>query len=178
MIGILMAVVVLVGVVAGADLLLSFAVVRRLAVLESRVPVAAGGGPFVPPVGHQVGDFRVQLLTGGELSRADLAGRAVMVIFVSPSCKPCQQAIADLGTLPVPLPSPLYVLIGGFDQASDASGMLDDLPPGVHAGAVLPDDSCNEAFGIDSYPTALAIEDGVVRANELRVSGLLDSVSR
>lgn len=176
MTGILAAIVVLVGVVAGADLLLSFAIIRRLRLLEERRPSAGGG--LSPAVGHRVGDFRVSLLTGGHFTRSDLADSRAIVIFVSPSCAPCQAAIEELRTLPVPLPSPLYVLVADADGDGAAAALIADLPHGARVGAIGATDTTAEAFRVDGFPTALAIEDGVVRANELRVSMLLDLARR
>ncbi len=130
MVGILAAVVAVVGVVATADLLLSFAVVRRLAALE-----APGGRPGAaaldsPAAGDRVGEFRARLLDGGEFTRADLAGASVLVVFVMPGCEPCQTVLADLRALPEPLPAPLYVLATGTEQDNEIVALAGGLPAG------------------------------------------------
>jgi hypothetical protein len=177
MIGVLIAVMVVVGIVAGADLLLSFAIVRRLAQLETRGG-GTGGGPGVPAVGHKVGEFRVPLVTGDEFTSADLEGSRALVVFVMPSCEPCKKAIADLQALPRPLSWPLYVLVTATEEEDHALDVAGDLPPGTRVAAIFAADSTARAFGVDAFPTALIVEDGVVRAAGLQVSGLLENVRR
>ena len=103
MIGILIAVVVVVGIVAGADLLLSFAIVRRLSALQAMMQ----GGGTSPAVGYKIGDFEVELLTGGVFTLADLMDEASIVIFLTTTCEPCQAAIAELRDMPTPLSFPM-----------------------------------------------------------------------
>lgn len=172
---VLAAVVVVVGVLAGADFLLTFAVIRRLAAVERRVGATAPASGLSPPIGYQVGSFRVPLVAGGEFTQADLAGCRAAVMFVSPSCEPCKAAIADLRTQPGPLPSPLYVLVANSDHDhGDADITPDLLPAEAIVGKVSPVGSVTDAFAVDGFPTVLLLEDGVVRANGLKVSGLLE----
>ena len=174
MIGVLIAIVAVFGVVAVADLLLSFAVIRRLAAIQARGAHAGSGDTGGPAIGHRIGDFRVELLTGGTFTQADLAGTHAFVVFLMPTCEPCKAAIAELAAVRAPLPAPLYVLITDAQGDADVAAIAADMPPGTHIGLVSMQDATSEAFGVDGYPTALAIEDGVVRASELKVSGLLD----
>lgn len=174
MTGILIAVVVLVGVIAAADLLISFALIRRVAALQTRGADVSG-----PAVGHQVGQFRVPLLGGGEFSRDSLAAPRVLTVFLTTSCEPCRQAIAELTAMPGALPWPLYVIIirtdADDDDALEAAGQM---PAGSRVGVITTAEAPLEAFGIDGYPTVLTIEDGIVRASGFRVAALLDGVSR
>jgi len=87
MIEILIAVVVVVGVLAAADLLLSFAVIRRLAALQSRMR-AGHGGDGSPAVGYRVEDFRVRLLAGGDFTRSDLEDTRAVVVLLMATCEP------------------------------------------------------------------------------------------
>jgi thiol-disulfide isomerase/thioredoxin len=183
LIGILIAVVVVVGIVAGADLLLSFAVVRRLAALESRI--AGGGGSTSPAVGHQVGDFEVELLTGGVFTLADLMDGPAMVIFLTTTCEPCQAAIAELRAMPTPLSFPLYVLINGTEPGKGAreldNPVLDvaaDMPAGTRVAEISATHPVMQAFGVDGWPSVLGIEDGIVRASDYRVSRVLETANR
>ncbi len=179
MIEVLMAIAVVVGVVAVADLLLTFAVIRRLAALEARtrrLPAAVGGAS--PEPGHRVRDFGVQLISGDSFSQADLAEGPAIVMFVMPSCEPCKEAIADLRALPAPLPYPLYVLVAGTESDADLSELAGQLPAEARIGKIATIDATTDAFGIDGFPTALAIEDGIVRANELKVGSLLELARR
>jgi hypothetical protein len=174
MTGILTAVVVVVGVVAAADLLLSFAIIRRLAHVEERGGGRAGGNHGSPAIGHQVGEFRAELLSGGDFTRAGLAGTRALVVFMMTGCEPCKRVLAELRELPAPLPFPLYILITVTQRDSDALGMTAGLPEGAHIGVVSADDAVTRAFAIDGYPTTLDVEDGVVRAVELQLSKVLE----
>lgn len=178
MIGILIAVVAVFGVVAAADLLLSFAIIRRLAAVESGSAPGVGGGTGSPAIGHRVGEFRVDLLTGGTFTRADLTGTRATVMFVMPGCEPCEAAVAELAAMPAPLPIPLYILITGGKAGGDAAAAAADMPAGAHVGLISAPDATSAAFGVDGFPTALDLDDAIVRASGLRVSSLFDHASR
>lgn len=178
MIGILIAVVVVVGIVAGADLLLSFAVIRRVAALQDRMQ--GGGGQTAPAVGHQIGDFEVELLTGGVFTLADLMDEASVVIFLTTTCEPCQAAIAELAELPTPLSFPMYVLINGTeqDQGNSVLNVAADMPPGTRVAEITATHPVMRAFGIDGFPSVLGVEGGIVRASDTRVGHVLETANR
>jgi hypothetical protein len=163
MIGILIAVVVLVGAVAVADLLLSFAVIRRVSALQARMTAGAGGGQS-----PEVGLF----------TRADLADTRALVVFLMTTCEPCKKAVADLAELPLPLPSPLYVLVTGTHKDRDIRPVAAQLPPGAQVGRISAPDATTEAFGVDGFPTVLRVEDGIVRSSGLKVAGVLEHVGQ
>jgi hypothetical protein len=173
MIGILIAVVAVVGVAVAADLLLSFAVIRRMAGLQARIKTASGGGGS-PAIGHRVSDFRVELLTEGVFTQADLADSRVIVAFLMTTCEPCKKVVAELGQLPDPLPFPLYVLITGTERDPDVLSLAVTMPPGARVGQISAPDATSEAFDVDGFPTVLAIEDGTVRASGLGISSVLE----
>lgn len=179
LIGILIAVVVVVGIVAGADLLLSFAVVRRLSALQARMQ-GGGGGNASPAVGHQIGDFEVELLTGGVFTLANLMEEASVVIFLTTTCEPCQAAIAELRELPAPLSFPMFVLINATDQDQDNAvlNVAADMPPGTRVAEISASHPVMRAFGIDGFPSVLGVEDGIVRASDHRVGHVLETANR
>jgi hypothetical protein len=183
LIGILIAVVVVVGIVAGADLMLSFAVIRRVAALQDRMQGAGGSGAGAatsPAVGHQIGDFEVEMLTGGVFTLADLMDGASVVIFLTTTCEPCQAAIAELRELPAPLSFPMYVLINATDQDQENAvlNVAADMPPGTRVAEISASHPVMRAFGIDGFPSALGVEDGIVRASEYKVSRVLETANR
>jgi hypothetical protein len=173
MIGILIAVMVVVGVAVAADLLLSFAVIRRMASLQARIKSASGaaGGP---EIGHRVGDFRVDMITGGAFTRADLADSRAVVAFFMTSCEPCKKAVAELAELPDPLPFTLYVLITSTPQEPDVLSLAAAMPPGARVGEISAADGTSDAFGVDGFPSVLAIEEGAISASGLGISSVLE----
>ena len=173
MIPVLTAAVILVGVVAAADLVLSFAVIRRLAAVQARGPAPAGSAG-APEPGHVVGGFRVGLLAGGEFTTDDLRQDAAIVAFLSPTCEPCRRAIEELKHLPVPLTRPLYVLIAGSAQDADVLAVAQQMPDGARIGAIAHDDEVMKAFAVDGYPTLVGTVDGTVLASGLRVADVLE----
>lgn len=173
MIPVLTAAVILVGVVAAADLLLSFAVVRRLAALQARGPVPAGSAG-APEPGHTVGEFRVGLLAGGEFTTDHLRREPAVVAFLSPTCEPCRRAIEELKQLAVPLARPLYVLIAGSAQDGDVLAVAKQMPADARVGAIAHDDDVMKAFAVDGYPTMVSTAQGTVLASGLRVGDVLE----
>jgi hypothetical protein len=175
MIPVLTAAVILVGVVAAADLLLSFAVVRRLAALQARgTGAGAGSSAGAPAPGHLVGEFRVGLLDGGEFTADHLRQEAAVVAFLSPTCEPCRRAIEELTQLSVPLARPLYVLIAGSAQDADLLAVARQMPAGARVAAIAHDDAVMRAFAADGYPTVVSTADGAVLAAGLRVADVLE----
>jgi hypothetical protein len=164
--------------VAGADLLLSFAVIRRLSALQARMQ--GGGSGTSPAVGHKIGDFEVELLTGGVFTLADLMDEASIVIFLTTTCEPCQAAIAELRDLPAPLSFPMYVLINGTDQDQDAAvlNVAAQMPQGTRVAEISATHPVMRAFGIDGFPSVLGVEDGIVRASDTRVGHVLETANR
>lgn len=178
MTGILIAVVVVVGIVAGADLLLSFAIVRRLSALQARMQ--GGGSGTAPAVGHKIGEFEVELLTGGVFTLADLMDEASIVIFLTTTCEPCQAAIAELRDLPTPLSFPMYVLINETDRDLDNAVLkvAADMPPGTRVAEISASHPVLRAFDVDGFPSVLGVEEGIVRASDTRVSHVLETANR
>jgi thiol-disulfide isomerase/thioredoxin len=179
LIGILIAVVVVVGIVAGADLLLSFAVIRRLSALQAKMQ-GGGGGHTSPAVGHQVGDFEVELLTGGVFTLADLMDGASVVIFLTTTCEPCKAAIAELREMSTPPAFPMYVLINATDLDEEGAVLTvaADMPPGTRVAQISASHPVMQAFGIDGFPTVLGIEDGIVRASDYLLGRVLETANR
>ena len=174
MIPVLAAGLVLVGVVAVADLLLSFAIIRRLATFQDRGAMTAGG----PAAGHVIGGFGVSLLTGGEFTPECLHREPAVVAFLSPGCEPCKRAIAELKELPVPLSRPLYVLIAGSATDDDVLAVAAGMPAGAQVGAIAHDDAIMRAFGADGYPTVVNVADGIVLGAGMRISDALEPARR
>lgn len=70
------------------------AVVRRL---RDQASQDAPKGTIEP--GRRAPEFRAEALQGGEVSRDDFVGRALVLLFVSPTCAPCKEALPEYNRL-------------------------------------------------------------------------------
>jgi len=172
MIQILLGAVIVLGLMASANLLVTFAVIRRIAAVEGANGAPRPGVPLVPDVGREVADFAAALLSGGEISRRELAGRSVIAIFVSPGCSPCRELIALLKSGRGPVDAPLLIFIAG---SADDTVVLDtaaELSFSTWIGAADPAGPVTKAFGVLGYPTVLRVDDGVVTAAGTRLDAV------
>ncbi|GAB3715119.1 hypothetical protein GCM10027598_23820 [Amycolatopsis oliviviridis] len=96
--GILIAVLVLVGVLLVLDLVLTFGVIKRLRThseligraLENRVPA----GPVMVAEGNLVADFTARTVDGAEVSRSGFTGQT-LVGFFAVECDTCIDKLPD-----------------------------------------------------------------------------------
>ena len=87
------AALVLVGVLALLNLVLTFGVIRRLRAQADLLSASGvtGGAPIIP-IGTPVGSFSAVSTDGVEVTTAALTGETV-VGFFSPNCGPCEEAL-------------------------------------------------------------------------------------
>src|SRR5262245_45032584 len=112
MIQVLLGAVIVLAAMACANMLVTFAVIRRIAAIEaSGAPDAASLA--LPEPGTRIGEFSTTMLTGRQYGHEDLAGRTVIAVFVSPSCSPCQEVIAALRAPLAPKDATYLVFVAG-----------------------------------------------------------------
>ncbi|MFF1418687.1 redoxin domain-containing protein [Streptomyces sp. NPDC058280] len=169
----LIAAVVLVGLVALADLILTLGVVKRLRE-HTEMLAGAGGMPVTIAVGEKVGDFTAVTIDG-ETVNSDRVEPDSLVAFFSPTCQPCKEKlpkfVAHARTLPGGRDQVLAVVVGGIDEASEFTTQLSPV------ARVLVEDRegpLHTAFQTAAYPTLLRVsahDDGglMVAANEVRL---------
>jgi hypothetical protein len=162
MTSILIVITVVLACVTGTNLLLLFAVVRRLRGIE------AGVNPPdpLPAAGFRIGEFRTGSTEGVSAMLDDLAGGPHLIAFVMPACQPCHTVLTSLRTDNGFDPARTLVLISG-DSADSATRAVITLADGLGRTAVIdPDGQVAAAFGgIDSFPTLLSVRDGRVAAS-------------
>ncbi|MDP9798689.1 thiol-disulfide isomerase/thioredoxin [Catenuloplanes nepalensis] len=154
--------VVMVGLVAAVNLILTTAVIRRLRVLAEQTtdphPARFPAQAILPP-GERVGEFAVEDAAGAALSHTDLAG-SVLAGFFTPGCEPCQALLprfADrAGALPAIGWQALAVIVVDPDDDVDEYRRL--LAPVARVVVEAPHGPVQTAFGADAYP-ALAVVD-------------------
>jgi thiol-disulfide isomerase/thioredoxin len=166
---ILLGAVIVLGLMASANLLVTFAVIRRIAVVEAG-HADGPGKALVPDIGYQVADFSAELLSGGAIHRADLADSSVIIIFVSPGCAPCQKLIASMRSGWVPQGEPLLIFVAGYADDAVVGDTVAELSAlSARIGITPPTGPVAQAFGVVGYPTVLRVENGVVTAAGARL---------
>lgn len=156
------------------NLLMSFAIIRRLRDLESR-----GGGHAhhdgdladdLPAAGTRIGAFSVPTVDGDQLDEQALAGEPVLVAFLSATCGPCKDLLPALAARPDPdrARTILFVSDDGDEAAKEFAESLR-----VHGRVALADSQgpVGTAFGgVEMFPIVLTVEQGVITAADIRLS--------
>jgi hypothetical protein len=157
---VLAAVVGALTLLTGFNLVLLFAVLRRLREIEGRGAPA----PVSPAVGTRVGPWSATLTDGAVTTGADL-GPDVVVLFLSPGCGPCGRLVGQVADDPAVLGTgPALAVV--VDDLPGARTYADVLPDSLPVAYVEQHDPVVAAFGtLDGYPTVVVVRGGVVRAS-------------
>ena len=157
MTGVLLVVVVFLAVFTFGNLLLLFAVIRRLRQLQELVVPPA----VVPAVGTVIEPFAAQTLAGASLTQDDLGRGPALVAVLSTTCPACQALAGDLVALDGPWSAPVALVVGDPDHEN--TDLLDRLG-GLERVAMI--DRAHPALvalgGIAAFPTLLVIRDGEI----------------
>lgn len=159
--------IVLLGLVAGTNLIFTYGVVRRLREHTTRLDAMAAGQPepdLILPAGAEPSPFDPVLTTTGEsIGRDDLAGGA-LVGFFSASCAPCREqaprfaeraAAGDRGRV-------LAVAVGTPEATRDLVTLLE---PVARVVVEIEEGPLHRAFAVQGYPAMCVLDgDGRVKA--------------
>ncbi|GAA2808843.1 hypothetical protein RMN57_06535 [Kitasatospora sp. CM 4170] len=154
---------VVLGIATAANLVLTFAVIRRLRTLEE------GGGTgapdALPAVGTAVGEFTAVTTSGEEVSAADVAAGDAFAGFVMVGCTPCGTLIESLaGGAATGAADPLFFVVGD-PESPETRRMTAALGPVGRVAVVAERSAATAAFGqVSAFPTLLRIKDGVIAA--------------
>jgi peroxiredoxin len=175
----LVAAVIFVGALCFLDLLLSFAIIRRLRLQAG--PHAAGfAGPvpgIVPPIlppGTEAPAFTAVTTAGVSRSLSDLAGQRSTIAFFAASCESCRAQLADFADYARSVPggaAQVLAIVGGdARQASDIVAALD----GPASIVIEPEEGpVATAFSVWGYPTFYALDErGRIVAGGMTVARL------
>lgn len=161
---VLSVVVVLLAVVTAGHLLLTFALIRRVRLLQERghldEPVP------LPAAGARVGAFRAATTTGGALTEADVADG--LVVFVSPTCEPCRKLVDDLLR---ERERPAAVFVSG-DPGPETSAFVAQVAPLGDVAVVEDEGGAVGAFGVTAFPTVVRVAAGVIESAGIRMRDL------
>ena len=159
------AALVLVGVVAGLNLVLTFGVIRRLR-QHSELLAARGlrPTPQPPSPGDPVGGFRTTTVDGETVTRDTLPAGS-LVVFFSPGCPPCEEhlpgLVARLRESDRPRAETLAVVLG---EAGESAHMVEQLTPvALVVRETAPSTLLQTAFGVWSAPIALVVDGSTIR---------------
>lgn len=151
----MVAVIVVVGTMCVLNLLLTFAVLRRLRRHAELLEAAAAGPEDL--VGRTVPDFAVVTGEGVTVGRAELAGREYLIGFFSANCAPCRDQAPQFARLADADPrAALSVVVGDGASADEIRTALVGVPTAV----VGLDDPITRDFGVNGYPTMVAVDAG------------------
>lgn len=146
----------LVGLLCALNLLLTLGVIKRLR--EHTKLLAEVAPPPSVKVGQEVGDFETTTWRGERIA-AEMLEPGTLVGFFSPTCGPCKEKlpkfVSHVGALPAGQPTPLAVVIGEADTASD---FLAQLSPVARVVVERGDGPVSRAFGVRAYPTLLRVD--------------------
>ncbi|MEU4807209.1 TlpA disulfide reductase family protein [Actinosynnema sp. NPDC023587] len=155
----LIAAVVVVGVVALLDLVLTVGVVKRLR--EHTELLSAGENP-APALraGEEVGAFETFAMDGSPVSR-DLVTGETVVAFFSPGCQPCKDKMPEFvryaNTMPGGRDRVLAVVVGDADAAAE---FVSELSPVARVVVESREGALSSAFKARAFPTVLMIGPG------------------
>jgi thiol-disulfide isomerase/thioredoxin len=173
MIQVLLGAVIVLAVMACANMLVTFAVIRRIAASEASGAPGDAAALALPEPGMRIGEFSTTMLTGGRYGHEDLAGRTVIAVFVSPNCAPCQEVIAALRAPLAPKGATYLIFVSGPAGDPLAEQTAAALTGSGAVGIVGSAGPVAKAFSVRGYPTLLAVEDGVVTAAGRRLEAVI-----
>ena len=157
----LVVVVVVLGIVVGANLLLTGAVVRRLAAHERKL--AALGPMFGVPGGLAAGaelpSFTAETVDGRPVDAGFFGDGSGLIAFFSTTCSACLSHAPEFAAAVADGTSGFAVVSGeGGDELLSALGSVPVVRERVPGGPIV------AAFEVDTYPTYYAVEGGRVVA--------------
>jgi hypothetical protein len=168
---ILTAAVVIVGVVAVLNLLLTFGVIRRLREHNDLLADGAGASRGVPTllgVGESIAPFTGTAVDGSVVSLDGLADLTLVGVF-APGCEACEGKlpvfVSQAGSFPGGRQNVLALVIASDDDS--AAPYVDTL---AEVAVVVREDShgpVSAALGITGYPSFAHVAGGVLRSSAL-----------
>ena len=145
------------------NLLLSFAVIRRLRAVERERPAAAKPrAKSLPGVGTTVGAFRKSAVDGSVLTADDFHNRTWYVGFLLVGCTLCKEQVAALRSDPRFAPDRTVLFVASRNADTDGKRQLVESVQDLgRVAPITPADPVLAAFGgVNVYPTLLRIESG------------------
>jgi thiol-disulfide isomerase/thioredoxin len=172
MTAVLLVIIVLVGLIAVVDLMLTYALVRRVNAIQSDPHI--GDNAFTPKSGYRIGGFITPTASGREVSDQDLLGRTTLAAFVMPKCPPCHLLTDELSQMTPPEVPLLLFIAKSPGEDYEAAKMAAAVPFAAAVCVIEPRGAIAQAFDVSGFPTVVRIEDGVARASGKSVGAVWD----
>lgn len=157
--------VVLALVLTVLNLVLTFAVIRKLRDGAGTSTSVHNPSAGLPRPGLRIGEFAAETTDGAEVTERDLLGDRKLVAFVSPTCEPCKDVVAEIALPGRPLAMPLHAFVVG-DGGAETMSVVATLRSHGTVAVIDAGHAAARAFGgVDGYPTLMLVEGGVVAAS-------------
>lgn len=161
MIPVLTAAVAVLAVAVVFNLLITFAMIRRLKANELAAQQDADS--FRPDVGAAVGQFSGTAVDGSTWDSATLGLGTHAVVFLLPNCGGCATTIDRLAAAEQPDRSIVVVVSGIADDPSVVS-LIHKIPSDLKVVVAQLGGEVSQAFGVGTFPTVVQVVDGRVTA--------------
>lgn len=168
----LLVAVCLLAILTFGNLLLLFAVIRRLrAVQELAVPSMP-----VPAVGTIVEPFNVETIDGREIAVNEVTSGPFLLAFLSNTCPACKTMAPQIASLALSVEPPVVLVVAGSRQESSA--LLQSLSGLDRVAVISGDHPAAEAAGrIQAFPILLAVSGGKIAASGTSLDKVLPALT-
>lgn len=152
----------------GANLLLTFAIIRRL-----RLQGAQPSNQFpLPPIGVNAPTFSVPDYKGRIIDDSLYARGTAVLAFITDHCEPCDRAKAEL--IRRPIVEPVLIFLRAAPDVPEDGFVEAVALTGARVVVLDPDSELLERFSVRAFPTFLRVRDGVVVAASWKPAEVLD----
>jgi hypothetical protein len=170
MTAVLIAIIIVVGLIALVDLVLTYGLIRRVNSIQAQ-PHSIDPG-LVPAAGHRIGDFVAKATDNREITEREFKGLETFAAFVMVGCGPCHRLAEELSQM-APPELPLLLFIASSQGADEEVARIAAQVPFAAAVCVVePTGAVTEAFGVSGFPTVIRVGEGTVRATGLSLESV------
>lgn len=165
--------VVLLWIIVLFNMILTFALIRRLNLLSKDGPNIEGVSLPRLEQGVQAPDFIAETLEGEEARLSNYLGRSVVFVFLSPSCKPCRDCIPDLKVLQTKIRSldVEFILVITTTSSYEVKAFKDEFSINIPIILTSPDSHFMVDYKIAGTPYYCFIDnDGKVKDSDILLS--------
>jgi len=146
------------------NIMLTFALLRRVAGHDARLAVIEKGAPTMAEIGERIEDFATTTTDGEQLGRDDLL-TGTLVGFFDPDCEVCQSHVAGFVVAADRLGGDRARTLAVIREAEEAQLMVDAFGPGIRAVIERRRGPVARAFHVMATPSFCTVGPGQVIAS-------------